>query len=221
MPIPTDPARPWPSGGCPGQSLRSATHAGFAATGIPPINNLESAIVATLPPGAYTAVVSGKNNTIGLGLVEVYDLDPSSASQLANISTRAFGDTGSNLMIAGFILGNNTGNDDIVVRGLGPTLTESGVANTLANPSIELRNGEGALLASNNDWQDVAAQATIISGVGLAPHNSTEAAIYASLPPGLYTVLLTDQNGGVGNGLVEVYQIGLPAGGGERAPANK
>ena len=195
--------------------------AAIAATGIPPINDLESAIVADLPPGAYTAVVSGKNNTIGLGLVEVYDLDPSSASQLVNISTRAFGDTGSNLMIAGFILGNNTGNDDIVVRGLGPTLTESGVANTLANPSIELRNGDGALLASNNDWEDVDAQATVISGVGLAPHNSTEAAIYASLPPGLYTVLLTDQNGGVGNGLVEVYQIGLPDGGGERAPANK
>ena len=193
----------------------------IAATGIPPIHNLESAIVATLAPGAYTAVVSGRNGTVGLGLVEIYDLDPSSASQLANISTRAFGDTGSNLMIAGFILGNNTGNDDIVVRGLGPTLTESGVTNTLADPSIELRNGDGALLASNNDWQDVAAQATIISGVGLAPHNTTEAAIYASLPPGLYTVLLTDQNGGVGNGLVEVYQIGLPAGGGERALPNK
>ena len=97
------------------------------ATGIPPTNNLESAIDATLNPGAYTAVVRGKNNTSGVGLVEVYDLNSGRPAKLANISTRAFVSTGDNIVIAGFILGNNSGDDRIVVRGIGPSLTALGV----------------------------------------------------------------------------------------------
>ncbi len=182
----------------------------IAATRIAPINDNESAILATLAPGAYTAIVAGKNGTTGLGLVEVYDLDPGAASQLGNISTRAFADTGSNLMIAGFILGNNTGVDHIIVRGLGPSLTAQGVTNPLPNPSIELRDGEGSLLASNNNWQDVPTEAVEIAAANLAPNNTNEAAISINLPPGAYTVLLTDQDGGIGNGLVEVYHLGAP-----------
>ena len=179
----------------------------IAATGIPPIHNLEAAIYAVLEPGPYTAIVRGKNRGTGIGLVEVYDLEPASPSALANISTRAFSDTGSALMIAGFILGGNPGNDEIIIRGIGPSLAALGVPNVLADPSIELRNGEGTLLASNNDWQDVPAQATHIVAAGLAPTDTTESAIFVSLPPGAYTALLTDQAGRVGNGLVEVYDL--------------
>ena len=124
-----------------------AQEAAILATGIPPANNLEAAIDATLNPGAYTAVVRGKNNTTGVGLVEVYDLNPGSSAKLANISTRAFVGTGDNIVIAGFILGSHSGNDRIVVRGIGPSLTALGVPNALANPTLELRDSNGALLA--------------------------------------------------------------------------
>ena len=101
--------------------------AAIIATGLAPTNELESAILVTLPPGPYTAIVKGNNNTTGVALVEVYDLDQAAASKLANISTRAFVNTGANIMIAGFILGNGTGNDNVILRGIGPSLAGSGV----------------------------------------------------------------------------------------------
>ena len=107
-----------------------------------------------LNPGAYTAIVSGKNNTSGVGLVEVYDLSQAVPAKLANISTRAFVGTGDNIVIAGFILGGNSGNDRIVLRGIGPSLTALGVPNALADPTLELRDSNGALLIANNNWQD-------------------------------------------------------------------
>jgi hypothetical protein len=180
------------------------------ATGIPPTNDLESAIDATLNPGAYTGVVRGKNNTSGVALVEVYDLSQAVLAKLANISTRAFVSTGDDIVIAGFILGNHTGNDRIVVRGIGPSLTAAGVANALANPTLELRDGNGALLVANNDWQDDPAQAAELTAAGLAPTNQLESAIAATLPPGLYTALLAGLNNGTGVGLVEVYDRGGP-----------
>ena len=178
------------------------------ATGIAPTNNLESAIDATLNPGAYTAVVRGKNNTSGIALIEVYDLSQAVLAKLANISTRAFVSTGNDIVIAGFILGNNNGNDRIVVRGIGPNLTALGVANALANPTLELRDSNGVVLVSNNDWQDNPAQAAELTAAGLAPSNSLESGIAATLPPGLYTALLAGQNNGSGVGLVEVYDRG-------------
>jgi hypothetical protein len=187
---------------------RDTQQAEIQATGIPPTNDLESAIVATLAPGSYTAIVRGKNNTSGVGLVEVYDLNPSSGSKLANISTRAFVSTGDNIVIAGFILGNGGGNDRIIVRGLGPSLSGSGLAPVLADPTLELRNSDGTLLVSNNDWQDNPAQAAIIIAAGLAPANNLESAIASTLPPGLYTALLAGLNNGTGIGLVEVYDRG-------------
>jgi hypothetical protein len=182
--------------------------AAIQATGIPPTNNLESAIDATLNPGAYTALVRGKNNTSGVALVEVYDLSQAVLAKLANISTRAFVSTGDNIVIAGFILGSHTGDDRIVVRGIGPSLTAAGVPNALANPTLELRDGNGALLVANNDWQDNAAQAAELTAAGLAPTNNLESGIAATLPPGLYTALLAGVNNGAGVGLVEVYDRG-------------
>ena len=176
------------------------------ATGIPPTNDLESAIDATLPPGNYTAVVRGRNDTSGAALVEVYDLDQAGLSKLGNISTRAFVSTGDNIVIAGFILGNNAGADRVIVRGLGPSRV-IGLAN-LANPTLELRNSNGALLRFNNDWQDDPVQAAEIAAAGLAPTHNLEAAIAATLPPGLYTALLSGVNNGTGVGLVEVYDLG-------------
>ena len=187
-----------------------AQAAAILATGIAPTNNLESAIDVTLNPGAYTAIVSGKNNTSGIALIEVYDLSPAVPAKLANISTRAFVGTGSNTVIAGFILGGNNGADRIVARGIGPSLTGLGVPNALTDPALELRDGNGALLSSNNDWQDNPAQAAELIAAGLAPSSQLESGIAATLPPGLYTALLTGSNNGTGVGLVEIYDRGAP-----------
>lgn len=178
------------------------------ATGLAPTHDLESAIVITLNPGAYTAVVRGKNNSSGVGLVEIYDLSPAVPARLANISTRALVGTGDNIVIAGFTLGGNNGDDRVVVRGLGPSLTAWGISNALTDPTLELRDGNAALLASNNNWQDNPAQAAELTGAGLALTNPAEAAIAATLPPGLYTALLAGFNNGAGIGLVEIYDRG-------------
>jgi hypothetical protein len=141
-------------------------------------------------------------------LVEVYDLDPG-IGKLANISTRAFVSTGDNVVIAGFILGNGA-SDRVVVRGLGPSLAAAGVPTPLANPILELRDSDGVLLASDNNWLDDPAQAAGVTDAGLQPTNDLEAAIPATLPPGLYTAVLAGLNSGVGNGVVEVYDLGTP-----------
>jgi len=184
--------------------------AAIIATGLQPSNDLESAIDATLSPGAYTAIIRGKNNTSGVALIEVYDRNQLANSKLANISTRAFVDTADNVVIAGFILGGNGGNDRIVARGIGPSLSAFGVPNPLANPTLELRDGNGAVLVANNDWQDDGAQAAELIAAGLAPANNLESGIAATLPPGAYTALLAGVNNTSGVGLVEVYDRGAP-----------
>jgi hypothetical protein len=173
-----------------------------------PDNNSDSAIVVTLPPGNYTAIVRGKNNTSGVALVEVYDLSPAAASKLANISTRAFVSTGGNILIAGFILGNGTMPDNVIVRGIGPSLTGLGVPDVLADPTLELRDSNGALIRANDSWMADPAQRALIMAAGLAPTNPLESAIAETLPPGQYTALLDGVNNGTGNGLVEVYNLG-------------
>jgi len=182
------------------------------ATGLAPTFLVESAILATLAPGAYTAVVRSNGNVPGVGLVEVYDLgQQGDNSRLANISTRAFVGTANHIVIAGFALGGNSNNDDrIVVRGIGPSLTALGVPNVLADPTLELRNVQGALLIANNDWQDNPEQAAELLTAGLAPTNHFESGMAATLPPGLYTALLAGRNNGTGLGLVEVYDLGPP-----------
>jgi uncharacterized delta-60 repeat protein len=189
---------------------RDTQEAQIQASGIPPTNNLESAIDATLTPGAYTAIVRGNGNTSGVALIEVYDLSQAVLAMLANISTRAFVSTGDNIVIAGFMLGGNSGNDRIVVRGIGPSLAAFGVSNVLANPTLELRDGNGALLVANNDWQDNPAQAAELTAAGLAPTNNLESGIAMTLSPGLYTALLAGLNNGTGIGLVEVYDRAAP-----------
>lgn len=189
---------------------RDTQEAQIQADGIPPSNDLESAIDATLGPGNYTALLADKNGAPGVGVVEVYDLDTAAASKLANISTRAFVSTGGNVVIAGFILGNGAGDDRVVVRGLGPSLSDFGVPNALANPTLELRDNNGTLVRADDDWQDDLAQAAEITAAGLAPSNTKESAIAATLPPGLYTAILAGLNNGTGVGLVEVYDRGGP-----------
>jgi hypothetical protein len=178
------------------------------ATGIPPTSDLEAAIEARLVPGTYTAIVKGNGGTSGVGLVEVYDLNEEVNSKLANLSTRAFVSTGNNIVIAGFLLSNNSINDRVVVRGIGPSLVPLGISNALANPTLELRDGNGALLVANNDWQDNPAQAAELTAASLAPANQLESGIAATLPPGLYTALLAGLNNGTGVGIVEVYDLG-------------
>ena len=143
-------------------------------------------------------------------MIEVYDLSQAGLAKLANISTRAFVSTADNIVIAGFILGGHSGLDRIVVRGIGPSLTAVGVPGALANPMLELRDGNGALLAADNDWQDDSAQAAELTAAGLAPTNNLESAIATTLSPGLYTALLSGVNNGTGVGLVEVYDRGAP-----------
>lgn len=185
---------------------RDTQEAEIQATGIPPTNDLESAILATLAPGAYTAVLTGNGNTSGVALVEVYDLDQAALSTLANISTRAFVGAGDNILIAGLIVDRGV-IDRIVLRGIGPSLGAAGVFNALANPTLELRDSNGALLAANNDWQDDPAQAAELTAAGLAPTNNLESGIFARLPPGTYTALLAGLNNGTGIGVVEAYDL--------------
>jgi hypothetical protein len=184
-----------------------AQAAELTALGLALSDTHESGLVTTLTPNAsYTAILAGKNGGIGVGLVEIYDVNAAANSQLANISTRGFVLAGANVMIGGFILAgpSNTG---IVVRGIGPSLAQFGLNPVLADPTLELRDGNGALLISNDDWQDDPAQAAQLSARGLAPRNPKESGIFASLPPGAFTAILAGKNGGTGIGLVEIYNV--------------
>ena len=175
------------------------------ATGVAPPNDLESAIIATLDPGAYTAIVNGKNTTSGVGLVEGYDLDQPADAQLANISTRGFVEAGSNVMIGGFILGNGTGTTNVLIRALGPSLTGQGVVGALADPTLELHDSNGALLQSNENWKE--SQQCDIEATGAPPSNDLESAMVVTIPTGAYTAIVMGKNGGTGVGLVELYRL--------------
>jgi len=170
-----------------------------------PTKDAESAIVATLAPANYTAILRGKNGTTGIGLVEMYDLNLSSGSKLANISTRGFVQTGGDVMIAGFIFGNGSASEKVAVRGMGPSLT--GITNVLADPTLELHNGNGTLLVSDDNWKDDANQAAELIAAGMAPPNDLEAALITPLPPGQYTAIVAGQNGGVGVAVAQVYHL--------------
>jgi plastocyanin len=183
---------------------KDTQQAEIEATGIAPSNDLESAIVATLPANnsAYTAILRGKDNTTGVGLVEVYDLAQSANSQLANISTRGFVDTGNNVMIGGFILGNGSGTANVIVRALGPSL---GISGELADPTLELHDANGALIMSNDNWKDT--QQSQIEATGIPPQNDLESAIVVTIAPAAYTAIVAGKNGTTGIGLVEVYRL--------------
>ena len=176
-----------------------------------PTNDLESAIIATLPPGRYTAIVRGFDNTVGVALVEVYDLSPDASSSLVNISTRSFVQTSDNVMIGGFIV-QGTGPKRVIIRAIGPELTQFGITNALADTTLELHNSAGALIASNDDWRNTILggiirtdQVSDIESSGRAPTNDLESAIIADLPPGNYTAIVRGFDNTVGVALVEVY----------------
>jgi sugar lactone lactonase YvrE len=176
------------------------------ATGLPPSNDAEAALITTLTAGAYTVIERGKQETTGVGLIEIYDLGVGSGPELANISTRGFVDTGSNVMIAGFIaLSSSNGSGQLLVRALGPSLGSFGIANPLADPILELHDTTGTLIASNDDWRSD--QQAEIDATGLQPSNDAEAAILTTLAPGAYTAIQSGKEGGTGVGLVEVYNL--------------
>ncbi|MDQ6809817.1 MAG: hypothetical protein M3Z64_10425 [Verrucomicrobiota bacterium] len=173
-------------------------------TKIPPRNDYESAIVKALNPGAYTAILAGKGGTTGVGIVEVYDLDLSVDSKLANIATRGFVGRDDNVLIGGTIV---TGSQqmNVLFRGIGPSLADAGVTAALQDPVLELHDGQGALIASNDNWQDT--QSAEIERTTIAPRNPRESAILRQLGPGAYTAILKGKNNTIGVGLVEAYQI--------------
>jgi hypothetical protein len=183
------------------------------ASGLAPGDELDSAIIADLPPGAYTAIVSGVNGLTGVGLPEVYDLSGDSGSVLTNLSTRAFVQTGDDVLIGGLIL-QGTQPKKVLVRAIGPELAQNGIPTPLADPTLELYDATGALIASNDNWMT-----TVIGGVitsdqvqeitesGLAPTDPAESAIVATLPPASYTAIVRGVNNAAGPGLVEIYDL--------------
>ena len=178
----------------------------FGGIGPISINRLESAIVATLDPGEYTTIVTGKDGGTGVALVEVYDLDGAGGSQLANISTRGFVQSGDDVMIGGFILAASTANGKVVVRAIGPSLAAANVPNPLSDPVLELHDSDGAIVAANDNWMD-GPDAQAITALGLAPANTKESAVLANLPSGSYTGIVKGVGGATGVGLVEAYTV--------------
>ncbi|HVF70439.1 MAG TPA: hypothetical protein VM940_02420 [Chthoniobacterales bacterium] len=179
---------------------KTTNQAGIQATGVAPSDDRESALVITLGTEPYTVVVRGKNNTSGVGLVEVYDLDQAANSRLANISTRGRIQTGENVMIGGFIIGGNGTRG--IVRALGPSIAVSGA---LSDPVLSIRNGNGAEIASNDNWKT--SQRTEIEATDVPPQNDLESAYVGYLPPGPNTVIVSGSQGGTGVGLVEFYNL--------------
>ena len=182
-------------------------------SGYVPGDGKESAIIAELPAGNYTTIVRSVNDTMGVALVEVYDLSPDSNSILANVSARSFVQTGDNVMIGGFIV-QGAQPKRVILRAIGPELTQYGVPDAMVNPTLELYDANGTLIASNDNWRT-----TIIGGVitsdqrgdirnsGYAPEDWRESAIIADLPPGNYTAIVRGVNNTTGVALVEVYDL--------------
>ena len=189
---------------------RRGDEAGVQATGLAPSDERESAIVQTLAPGAYTAVVRGKNDAAGVAVVEAYDLAPTANSRLANLSSRAVVCTDENVIIGGVIVGAGQGVDGagsarVLVRGIGPSLAQSGVTNALQNPELELVDSNGATIATNDDWQQT--QGADIQGTGIAPTDPREAVILVTLSKGAYTAILRGHERTIGTGVVETYNL--------------
>jgi phospholipase/lecithinase/hemolysin len=183
---------------------KSTQQAEIQATGLAPQNDLESAVLITLPPGSYTAIVSGNNGGTGLALAEVYDLEPASNSALYNVSTRGFVGTGDGVLIGGVIVGDGEP-PVLVLRAIGPTLAAAGISNSLQDPVIQLFDAHGMLIAQNDNWHD--STPTAIKATLLAPTDDREAVIVASLAAGNYTAIVSGKGGTTGVALVEAFRL--------------
>ncbi len=183
---------------------RSAlTSQDIIGSGLSPTNELESALWGVINPGAYSVIVRGENNSTGIALFEVYDLDQTADAKLGNVSTRGFVETGDNVMIGGTIVAGNA--PRVLFRAIGPSLSQFGVSNTLANPTMALYTGNGQLMALNDNWQD--SQPEEIIATGLPPSNLLESAVVLNLAPGPYTAIVRGQDNGTGVALIEVYDL--------------
>jgi hypothetical protein len=174
------------------------------ASTLPPADDLESALWGILDPGAYTVVVRGNNEATGIGLFEVYDLDQTSDSKLANISTRGFVDTGDNVLIGGTIITGNAATQ-VLFRAIGPSLANFGVPNRLRDPTLELYDGNGQLIAVNDNWRDT--QEDEIIATGIPPSNDLESAIVGNFAAGNYTAIVRGRDSMTGIAVVEVYNL--------------
>ena len=175
------------------------------ALGFAPSHPLEAAVLATLPPGAYTAILSGVNNGTGVGLVEVFEIDQPDV-QLINISTRGKVNAGNDAMIGGFVV-SGTGPQEVIITAKGPSLAAFGVPDTLSNPQLTLvRASDGATIGFNDNWVN-ATNAAEIQASGFAPSNPFEAAILITLPPGAYTAIITGSGGSSGTAIIEVFAL--------------
>jgi hypothetical protein len=168
-----------------------------------PADARESAFMTTLPPGAYITVLSGKNGTTGNGLLEVY----STTSGLSNVSTRGFVGTGDDVLIGGFSSRGGNGSIQLIIRALGPTLTQFGVSGASADPTLSLIDGNGNVVAFNDNWKNT--QKTAIQNTGFAPPNDLESAILTTLTNGNYTAIVSGKNGATGVGLLEIYKVAI------------
>jgi plastocyanin len=182
----------------------NAANAQSIPANLRPPNSLESAILTSLGAGNYTAVVSGVNSTTGVALAEAYDLDTTTGAILSNISTRGFVGIDTQVMIGGFII-QGSATQKVLVRGLGPTLTGFGVIGALADPTLELRDVNGNLIDSNDNWKST--NQTAIMATGLQPPNDLESAILRTLNAGNYTAIVRGVNSTTGVALVEVYAL--------------
>ena len=186
-----------------GGLITSDQFAEINGSGLAPSNDLESAIIANLAPGSYTAVVRGLGNTTGTGVVDAYDMSAASAAKLANIATRGLIQPGDKLMIAGFIVQN--GSVRAVVRAIGPSLTAFGVANALQDTTLQLRDQNGMVVRENDNWQSDPSQKAELESTGLQPSDTREAAVIASIPPGQYTAQVRGKPETTGIGVVQIY----------------
>ena len=180
-------------------------HFVVASNGLAPERLSESAIARSLAPGAYTVIVSGKDATPGIGLVELYDISAQANSKFENISTRGSVGTQDNILISGFIIGD-VDSATVVVRALGPTLAAYGVSGVLSDPTLTIYDSHGSIIASNDNWQDDP-NASLVEKNGLTPANASESALVLHLPAGKYTAVVRGANDGTGVGLAEVYTL--------------
>jgi hypothetical protein len=179
--------------------------ADIMTTGLAPHDVHEPAIVANLPPGNYTTVIRGKNNTTGIALGEIYALDPNAEAHLVNLSTRALTLTGDNVLITGVVIAGET-SKSMLFRAIGPALHAFGVSGELPDPLLSLYNANGILLRSNDNWRTATNHAQVQAS-GLAPTDNRESAILVTLPPGSYTAIVRGVNGITGVALAEVYML--------------